>query len=155
MMDYATLKWIHILSSTLLFGTGIGSAFYMLATSMTKDVRAAASVTRFVVMADWMFTTPTVFIQPLSGFALIHLAGFPMTSRWLMWSYALYVFAIACWIPVVWLQIRMKKIASAAATAGEPLPPQYWRDLRAWVILGFLAFFPFLAIFWLMVAKPA
>ena len=29
-MEYAIVKWLHVLSSTLLFGTGLGSAFYML-----------------------------------------------------------------------------------------------------------------------------
>jgi len=148
-MEYVVVKWLHILSSTFLFGTGIGSAFYMLLTSLSRDVRATAVVVRHVVLADWLFTTPTIIIQPLTGFYLIHLAGYPLTSRWIMWTIALYLLAGACWLPVVWLQIRMRGFAQDAVKAGTELPPIYWRYLRYWVLLGILV------VFYLMVAKPA
>ncbi|SNS79604.1 Uncharacterized membrane protein [Noviherbaspirillum humi] len=154
-MDYLTVKWLHILSSTLLFGTGLGSAFYMLFTSLTKDVRATAVVVRFVVLADWLFTTPTIIIQPLTGLYMMHLAGFPLASRWIMWSFALYFLAGACWLPVVWLQIRMRAMAQEAAAANAPLPQRYWNYLKLWVLLGIPAFFGLVIVFYLMVTKPA
>ncbi|MFS0756828.1 DUF2269 domain-containing protein [Noviherbaspirillum sp. 1P10PC] len=154
-MEYVVVKWLHILSSTFLFGTGIGSAFYMLLTSLSRDVRATAVVVRHVVLADWLFTTPTIIIQPLTGFYLIHLAGYPLTSRWIMWTIALYLLAGACWLPVVWLQIRMRGFAQDAVKAGTELPPIYWRYLRYWVLLGILAFLALVVVFYLMVAKPA
>jgi uncharacterized membrane protein len=154
-MEYAVVKWLHILSSTFLFGTGIGSAFYMLFTSLTRDVRATAVVVRFVVLADYLFTTPTIIIQPLTGLYLIHLAGFPITSRWIIWTIVLYLVAGACWLPVVWLQIRMRGFAQEAAKAGAELPPIYWRYLRYWVLLGIPAFLALVVVFYLMVAKPA
>jgi uncharacterized membrane protein len=154
-MEYVVVKWLHILSSTFLFGTGIGSAFYMLFTSLTRDVRATAVVVRHVVLADWLFTTPTIIIQPLTGFYLIHLAGYPLTSRWIMWTIALYLLAGACWLPVVWLQIRMRGFAQDAVKAGTELPPIYWRYLRYWVLLGIPAFLALVVVFYLMVAKPA
>ncbi|WP_019142508.1 DUF2269 family protein [Noviherbaspirillum massiliense] len=154
-MDYLTVKWLHILSSTFLFGTGIGSAFYMLFASLSRDVRAIAVVVRYVVLADWLFTTTTIIIQPLTGFYLIHLAGFPLTSKWIVWSIALYFLAGACWLPVVWLQIRMRRLAREAAEKDVPLPAVYWRYLRIWVILGIPAFFSLVVVFYLMVAKPA
>jgi uncharacterized membrane protein len=112
-----------------------------------------AVVTRIVVIADWLFTAPTAVIQPLTGFYLIHLAGFPMTSHWIRWSLALYAIAIACWLPVVWLQMRLRDVAAEAARGSAELPAAYWFYFRWWVGLGFPAFFAFLAIFWLMVAK--
>ncbi len=154
-MEYIIVKWLHILSSTFLFGTGIGSAFYMLFTSLSRDVRATAVVVRHVVLADWLFTTPTIIIQPLTGFYLIHLAGYPLTSRWIMWTIALYLLAGACWLPVVWLQIRMRGFAQDAVKAGTELPPIYWRYLRYWVLLGIPAFLSLVVVFYLMVAKPA
>ena len=154
-MDYVTVKWLHILSSTLLFGTGIGSAFCMLGTTLTRDTRAVAVVTRIVVLADWMFTTPTAILQPLTGFYLIHLAGFPLTAHWIRVSLMLYAIAIACWLPVVWLQMRLRDIAAETARGSAALPAAYWRYFRWWVGLGFPAFLAFLAIFWLMVAKTA
>ncbi|MDB5917837.1 MAG: hypothetical protein JWR40_2071 [Massilia sp.] len=153
-MDYVTLKWLHVLSSTFLFGTGIGSAFYMLFVNISRDIRAIAVVSRIVVIADWLFTSTTIIVQPLTGYYLIRMAGFPMASRWIAWSLALYVMAAACWLPVVWLQMRLRDLAQAAARDGAALPAQYWRYFRAWVILGIPAFFAFVAIFYLMVAKP-
>ena len=154
-MDYLIVKWLHILSSTLLFGTGIGSAFYMLFASLSGDVRAIAVVSRYVVRADWIFTSSTIVIQPLSGFYLIHLAGFPWTSTWIVWSIGLYFFAGACWLPVVWMQLRMRDMAQAAARDACALPPLYWRYLRYWVLLGIPAFVALMVVFWLMVSKPA
>jgi len=154
-MEYIIAKWIHVLSSTVLFGTGIGSAFYLLMTTLTRDVRAIAVTTRILVMADWMFTATTAILQPLTGFWLIHIAGFPMSTPWLAWSMWLYALAIACWLPVVWLQMRLRDVAAAADRAGQPLPPAYWRYFGWWVALGIPAFFAFLAIFYLMVSKGA
>ena len=153
-MEYLIVKWLHIVSSTLLFGTGIGSAFYMLFSSLSRDVRAIAVVSRHVVRADWLFTATTVVFQPLSGFYMIHLAGYPFHSTWIMWSVALYVLAGACWLPVVWIQMRLRDLAAEAARTNTDLPPQYWRLFKTWVALGVPAFAAFVVIFWLMVAKP-
>ena len=154
-MEYLIIKWLHIVSSTLLFGTGIGSAFYLLFTSLSRDVRAIAVVSRHVVRADWLFTATTVVFQPLSGFYLAHLAGFPLSSRWIVWSVILYLVAGACWLPVVWLQMRMRDMAQASAREGVALPAQYWRYLRIWTALGVPAFFALIIVFYLMTAKPA
>jgi uncharacterized membrane protein len=153
-MTYLIVKWLHILSSTLLFGTGLGSAFYMFFTSLTRDVRATAIVVRHVVIADWAFTTPTIIIQPLTGFYLIHLAGFPLSSTWIAWSIGLYLLAGAAWLPVVWMQIKMRDMANEAMRVGTDLPPLYWRYLRFWVALGIVAFVSLVVVFYLMVAKP-
>jgi uncharacterized membrane protein len=153
-MEYVVVKWLHILSSTLLFGTGLGSAFYMFFASRTRDARAIALVVRYVVIADWAFTTPTIIIQPLTGLYLVHLAGFSLASKWIAVSFALYFLAGACWLPVVWMQIKMRDLAQQAAAAGGPLADQYWRFLRWWVALGVIAFVALVAVFYLMVAKP-
>jgi uncharacterized membrane protein len=154
-MDYLVVKWLHILSSTVLFGTGIGSAFYLLVASLSRDVRFTAGVTRWVVRADWLFTGTTAILQPATGVWLMQRAGFPLSASWLGWSIALYALAIACWLPVVWLQMRLRDVAAQAARDGHPLPPAYWRYFRWWFALGVPALFAFLAVFWLMVAKPA
>jgi uncharacterized membrane protein len=152
--DYLVVKWIHIVSSTLLFGTGLGSAFYMFFTSRTRDPNAIAIVVKYVVIADWLFTTPTILLQPASGLYLVHRAGFALKSPWLLWSMALFLLAGAAWLPVVWMQIRMRDMAREAAHSGRPLPPRYWRLLRFWVALGIVAFMALVVVFFLMVAKP-
>ena len=155
MNEYLVVKWIHVLSSTILFGTGIGSAFYMLVASLRRDPRVVYGTVRTVVIADWIFTTPAVIVQPLTGVWLIHLAGFPWTSRWIAWSIALYILAGACWLPVVWMQIRMREMARRAVEDGTPLPGKYFRWFRVWVALGIPAFLALVVVFYLMVAKPA
>ena len=154
-MEYLIVKWLHVLSSTVLFGTGLGSAFYMFFTSRSGDVRAIAIVARRVVIADWLFTTPTAIVQPVTGFYLLDVAGMPWTTGWILWSLVLYVIAGACWLPVVWIQIRMAQMAEHAADAGEPLPRRYWRYHVVWTALGWPAFIAFIAIFFLMVVKPS
>jgi uncharacterized membrane protein len=153
-VEYLIVKWLHILSSTVLFGTGLGSAYYMFFTSLTRDVRAIASTVRFVVIADWAFTTPTIIIQPLTGLYLIHLMGYPLGSAWIKWSIVLYFVAGAAWLPVVWMQIKMRDMANTAASAGTELPQKYWSFLKLWTALGVVAFVALMVVFYLMVAKP-
>ena len=155
LMEYVVLKWLHVLSSTLLFGTGLGSAFYMFCTSLSRDPRAVAVVAGWVVVADWLFTATTVLFQPLSGWRLAWLAGIPLTVPWILWSLVLYVVAGACWLPVVWIQYRMRDLAREAVRMNEPLPERYWTYLRIWALLGIPAFIAITIVFYLMVAKPA
>ncbi|TFZ05858.1 DUF2269 domain-containing protein [Ramlibacter henchirensis] len=152
-MDYLTLKWLHILTSTVLFGTGIGSAFYLLVATLGRDARTVAAISGFVVVADWLFTATTVVLQPLTGWLMVRSAGMPWDQPWLSWSIGLYVLAVACWLPVVRIQYRLRDEARLCAGSGDSLSRTYWRMFTAWVVLGFVAFFAFLAIFWLMVAK--
>jgi uncharacterized membrane protein len=152
MNEYAIVKTVHVISSTLLFGTGIGSAFYMLFASLDRDARVAYFVVRYVVIADWIFTTTAVIVQPVSGFWLVHLAGFPVRSPWIFLSVVLYLVAGACWLPVVWMQLRMREMAREAMTSAAPLPDRYWRFFRIWIALGIPAFLSLVAVFYLMVA---
>jgi uncharacterized membrane protein len=154
MNTYLVLKWLHIVSSVLMVGTGLGSAFYLFFANRSGSVPAQAVVSRLVVRADWWFTTPTVILQPATGFALAHMAGWPLSTPWLAVSLALFVFAGACWLPVVWLQIRMAAIAAQAHRDAASLPPLYARYQRWWELLGYPAFAAMVVVFYLMVNKP-
>jgi uncharacterized membrane protein len=154
-MEYFTIKWLHIVSSMLLFGTGLGTAFFKFTADLSGNLPAIAETNRRVVLADWLFTTPTVILQPLTGYWLAHLAGYPATAPWLAVSLALYLLAGACWLPVVWLQIRMRNDSAAAVAAGQALPERYRRDARAWFWLGWPAFIGMMGVLYLMTAKPS
>jgi len=155
-MDYVVWKWLHILSSTLLFGTGIGTAFALLLANRNGDVRGISVVTRNVVLADWLFTLPSVLFQPISGWMMMKLAGIPLLTVWIWASFVLYFVAGACWLPVVWIQIQMRNMARETAMTGAPmLPARYWRYERVWIALGIPAFTSLVIVFYLMVAKPA
>jgi len=153
--EILAMKWLHILSSTMLFGTGIGTAFYLFFVSRTRDTHAVAVVSRFVVIADWLFTATTIVFQPLSGFWLAHRMGYPLTSPWILLSTVLFMSAALCWFPVVWLQMKLRDVAKAADEAGTELPPAYWNYFGWWTALGVPALLLFLAIFYLMVARPS
>jgi uncharacterized membrane protein len=152
---YLWVKWLHIVSSTVLFGTGFGIAFFFVRAQRTGNVAIIASVGRDVVLADAVFTAAAVVIQPASGIALALMAGYPLSSPWLLLSIALYFVVGACWLPVVWLQIRLRDLAVAAATSSNPLPVEYKQYYRWWFALGWPAFIGVLVIFYLMVAKPS
>ncbi len=151
---YLIAKWVHILSSTVLFGTGIGTAFQMVWAWRTQNPQTIAHVSAGVVIADWLFTTPAGFIQPLSGLALIYLQGWSLTEPWLLVTYALYVLAFICWAPVVHLQMRIRDMARVAAQTNAPLPPEAAHAFRIWFALGWPAFAALVAVFWLMISKP-
>jgi uncharacterized membrane protein len=149
MDPYLTLKWLHILSSTVLFGTGIGTAFQMVMAMRSNEAQVIHRVARHVVIADWLFTTPAGIIQPVTGIGLAHVAGYSLTEGWLLATYALYVLAFVCWAPVVRLQIRIRDL-----TAQGEIPNEARRLYRIWFALGWPAFGALTAIYWLMVAKP-
>ncbi len=151
---YLLLKTIHILSSVVLVGTGFGTAYYLFFANRSGQVVAQAEVARLVVRADGWFTTPAIIVQPLTGLAMAHMAGWPLATPWIAWSLALYVLTGALWLPVVVLQVRMARMAAAAARSGEALPTAYWRCARWWEALGYPAFAAMLVVFWLMVSKP-
>lgn len=155
MEHYAWLKLVHILSSTLLFGTGLGTAFYLWRAHRSGDAAFMAQVARNVVIADTVFTLPSVIVQPVTGLAMAHFAGFPLGSTWIAASLGLYVVVGACWLPVVWIQIRVARLVAGAAAGGRPVPPEADRLMAWWYALGWPAFLGVIVIFALMVFKPA
>nr|WP_233352689.1 DUF2269 domain-containing protein [Maricaulis alexandrii] len=146
---YPLLRLVHILSASVLFGTGMGIAFFMLMAWRSGDRAAFALTARQVVLADWVFTATAVIIQPLSGLVLAHLAGWPIGTPWLLTTYALYAFIGACWLPVVWIQYRVKTLLEQQGDAAS-----INRLMRIWFILGWPAFAALIGIFWLMITKP-
>lgn len=154
MNGYVILKFIHILSATVLFGTGLGTAFQMWMAHLSGDVRAIATVARNTVRADLYFTTPAVIIQPLTGIALIQVTGTDPFTSWLVAVYGFYLLTGLCWLPVVWLQWRARDLAVSASDSATALPPAYFRMMWLWFWLGWPAFLSVTAIVWLMVSKP-
>jgi uncharacterized membrane protein len=154
MSVYLVIKWLHILSATVLFGTGIGIAFFKWMTDRSGDVRAIRIVNERTVLADWIFTTPAIILQPATGLGLAYLAGYPILTGWIFYTFCLYLFAACCWLPVVWLQIRMRAMARSADEKNIQLPQQYWTYARIWFWLGIPAFFALVIVYWLMVFKP-
>jgi uncharacterized membrane protein len=153
--DYFMLKFLHVIGATVLLGTGAGIAFFMMMANRTGDAALIAGTARIVVIADFVFTTTAVVAQPVTGMFLAWEAGYSLWDGWIVVSLALYVFTGLFWLPVVWMQARLRSLAREAAAAGQPLPPAYHRLFRWWFAFGFPAFAAVLAIFWLMITRPA
>ncbi len=151
---YLVIKTLHIMSATVLFGTGLGIAFFMFRSMFSDDLQQKLYAARNTVLADYLFTLPAAIFQPLSGAWLVWNAGFNWADTWLMATYFLYLLAALCWLPVVWIQIQLKKLVGESVHTGLPLSGRYHRLFRIWFILGWPAFIALMAIFYLMVAKP-
>jgi uncharacterized membrane protein len=154
MTYYFVLKFLHVVGSAVLLGTGAGIAFFMLAAHLSRDPAAIAGTARIVVRADFLFTATAVVAQPITGVLLAWKAGYSLFDGWIAWSIVLYFFTGAFWLPVVWMQMKMRDLAAAAVRENRPLPPQYHKLFRWWFAFGFPAFAAVLAIFWLMIARP-
>lgn len=156
-MDFYTIiKTIHVISATILFGTGIGIAFFFFLPHLRQnDVTARLAAAKMTVTADFLFTLPAVIAQPLTGAWLVWKGGFDWADYWLVMTYALYVVAGLCWVPVVLIQIRLKQMLEAQAVGTTIDQRAYERLFHWWFILGWPAFGGLVFIFFLMVAKPA
>jgi uncharacterized membrane protein len=154
MTAYFILKFLHVIGATVLLGTGAGIAFFMLAAHLSGNPATIAGTARIVVRADFLFTATAVVAQPVTGLLLAQNVGYSLFDGWIAWSIVLYLFTGAFWLPVVWMQMRMRDLAAAAVRENRPLPAQYHKLFWWWFAFGFPAFAAVLAIFWLMIAKP-
>jgi uncharacterized membrane protein len=154
-MTYFILKFLHVIGAAVLLGTGAGIAFFMLLGHFTGKPAIVAAIARIVVIADFLFTATAVVAQPVTGIALAWHMGWSLWEGWIALSIGLYFVTGAFWLPVVWMQMRMRDLAAEAAATGQSLPPQYHRLFWWWFAFGFPAFGAVIAIFWLMIAKPS
>jgi uncharacterized membrane protein len=153
-MLFFALKYLHLIGAAVLLGTGAGIAFFMLMAHLSGDAAVIAAVARIVVIADFVFTATAVIAQPITGAALAFVAGYSPGQGWIVLSIGLYLFTGVFWLPVVWMQLRLRDLARMAARRQEPLPPEYYRLFHIWFAFGFPAFGAVLAIFWLMLTRP-
>jgi uncharacterized membrane protein len=154
MTGYFLLKFLHIVGAAVLLGTGAGIAFFMLLAHRTGDTAVVAGVARIVVVADCVFTATAVVAQPVTGVLLARTVGYSLGEGWIVASIGLYVFTGLFWLPVIWMQARMRNLALTARSSGQALPPEYHKLFRLWFAFGFPAFTAVLVIFWLMIARP-
>ena len=154
-MTYLLLKYLHVIGAIVLLGTGTGIAFFMLMAHRTGDAHHIAQTAEAVVVADAVFTAVAVLAQPVTGVLLARELSLPLTESWIAVSLGFYVVAGLFWLPVVWIQRRMRDLARQAANEGKALPDQYFRLFRVWFAFGFPGFGAVAAIVWLMIAKPS
>jgi uncharacterized membrane protein len=155
-VSYLVLKYLHLLGSALLFGTGLGIAFFAWFGYRrgleAGDIGLIRGVLRLTVLADTVFTATAAVLQPITGWFLWRMTGGAWPDRWLAWVLGLYVFVGACWLPVVWLQIQLRNAAVEANTVGQ-LDERFHRRFSLWFALGIPAFLGVMALFALMLTR--
>ncbi len=152
-MSYEILKLIHLLSMLLLLGVGGGSAFYKYITDKKGSLEAIVHINRQVVLADWLFTTPSAIIQPLSGIALAHLLGYSLSTPWILYSLILFSFSGVLWLGAVYLQIQMRNLSMDCLEHKKALPSLFFRYAKIWFLLGIPSFLAMLGVMLLMVFR--
>lgn len=153
-MTYNILLFLHVIGACVLLGTGAGIAFFMLIANRSQNPTLIAHTAGIVVLADMVFTATAVIAQPITGYLLAREVGWPIFEGWILAALILYVITGLFWLPVVWIQTRLRRLAHEASTTGQPLPPRYHRLYRIWFAFGFPAFAAVLGILWLMLVKP-
>ena len=116
-MTYIILYFLHVIGAAVLLGTGAGIAFFMVMAHRGGKPAVIAGVARIVVIADFVFTATAVVLQPLTGVLLVREVGDSFADAWIVWSTVLYLVTGAFWLPVVWMQMRMRDLAVAAVGA--------------------------------------
>jgi uncharacterized membrane protein len=154
-LTYFVLKYLHVIGAVIILGAGAGIAFFMLMAHRSGEAAFIARTTGVVVIADMIFTATAAVAQPVTGYLLLRETGENLSAPWVAASLSLYVFAGLFWLPVVWMQMRMRDLAAHAAAAGEALPEAYHRLFRLWFAFGFPGFGAVMTIVWLMIAKPS
>ena len=147
------LKSLHILGAVLFLGVGLGSAFYKWRADRSGDPKVIAWCQRQIVLADWLFTVPSAIIMPVTGFALLHVYHMPWTTDWVMWGIIGYTVSGLLWLPAVYLQMKMRRLADEAVANDTALDPEFETARRIWLALGFPAFIIAVIVVTLMTAK--
>ncbi|WP_299552562.1 DUF2269 domain-containing protein [uncultured Tateyamaria sp.] len=154
------MEWIdlirvaHVLGACVLIGTGTGIAFFMLMAHRIADPSFIANTASVVVVADMLFTTTAAIAQPITGYLLMRHLGWSFTEGWLVVSLALYVFIGLFWLPVVYIQAKMRDEARISVRQAIPLSQRYHRLYLIWFACGVPAFSAILVLLWLMVTRP-
>ncbi len=154
MMGYDIVKWTHIVSATVFFATGVGTAVWMWLAHGNGDVRVIASVARIVVRIDLGFTATSGLVLPVTGAILVSMADVPAGAPWLIASYILYAIAFICWTMATRLRINVRDMAESSASQSQALPDRYYRYMRWWFQLSWPALVAFLVVIYLMLAQP-
>lgn len=151
--NYLVLKTLHVLSATILIGTGAGIAFFMFMATRSKNIQAIYFTSKHVVLADWLFTTPAIITQLITGSLLMENLDYSYSSPWFYWAIGLFVFIGLCWLPVVVIQYRLRDLAKTASETNQ-LNPKFYKLMRIWTLLGIPAFSAIVILLSIMVFKP-
>jgi uncharacterized membrane protein len=150
---YLILKFIHILAAVVVTGTGAGIAFFMFMANRSNNPQAIYITTKHVILGDWIFTTPAVITQTITGILLMNMQGYSFSAPWFYWVVGLFAFIGICWLPVLRIQYKLRELAKISVNSNQ-VTPEFKSLMKTWTLLGIPAFTAIIGIFWLMVFKP-
>ena len=131
-----------------MIGTGLGSAFYLYFTYKKSQFSTVKDVLKFVIIADMVFTTPSVIIQFITGLMLSNILGLTYTNWfWVVISVSFIVLIL--WVRATFIQVKLKKLIVHTTE----LPPKFHQLMKAWFYLGIPSFLGAVYLYYLMVYK--
>ena len=148
-MNYQLLKLIHILSATLMIGTGLGSAFYLFFTYKKAKASTVKEVLKLVVLADSIFTLPSVIVQLITGIFLSNMMNM-MFTKWFWIVIIVSVIVLVLWVIAVFIQYKLKRLLDEK----EEITSQFHGLMKQWYYLGVFSFSGSIFLYYLMVYKP-
>jgi uncharacterized membrane protein len=150
---YLLLKLIHILAAVVVTGTGAGIAFFMFMANRSNNPQTIYITAKHVILGDWIFTTPAVVTQIITGVLLMNTQGYSFSAPWFYWVIGMFSFIGVCWLPVLRIQYKLRELAKVSVDSNQ-ITPEFKLLMKTWTFLGIPAFTAILIIFWLMVFKP-
>ncbi|MDH4565781.1 DUF2269 domain-containing protein [Pseudomonas sp. BN414] len=151
---YFLFKTVHGLLAAVLLGAALAGLFFARRAWKEADPQQmAATFASLVRLECWLIASSAVLL-PLSGLALAKVGGWPLGQRWLLWSVGIYLLAALCWLPLLWLQLRIRNLARQAFRDGTALAPQVASHVAARTWLAVIALVLLAVVYALMVIKP-
>jgi uncharacterized membrane protein len=147
------IRLLHVVSSALMFGVGVGAFWFMVTTVRSGNPAAIAITTRNAVRAEWFIAAPVAVVQPTTGYLLMLQLGYPLQSLWFYAVATLYIVAGMCWVYLVKAELKMRAVAAVHSSA-PAMPDAFGALFRRWILLATGSFAGVLGIFWLMVFRP-
>ena len=147
------IRLLHIVSSALMFGVGVGAFWFMVTAARSGNPAAIAVTTRNAVRAEWFIAAPVALIQPTTGYLLMLQLGYSLHSSWFAAVATLYIITGMSWVYLVKAELKMRGLATAHSTS-VALPDEFGVLFRRWTWLALGSFAGVLGIFWLMVFRP-
>jgi uncharacterized membrane protein len=150
-----TIKFVHVLAASVMLGTWLALALFMLMAHRSGNTSVVALTARFVVRVEWMVVAGAIALQPLSGFPLAAVIGVsPFGELWILLSLVLYIALVVAWGVSLRLEMRIRDLTRDAALEAKPLSAQYARLFRIWSTLAMPILAGMVAIVALMIWQP-
>jgi uncharacterized membrane protein len=141
MEHFTAIKTLHVVMTVLFLLSAIGLAGWVIKGRRAGDLTVQNRLLQRPWVFVWVLMGLCLLLMPISGWWLVHYAGWPLSQTWLLAGSVLYCLTTLSW---AWLLIRLNRLR-AAVSPGSP---------RFTLALAIFSAVCFIAIAGLMGAKP-